>query len=275
MELLRFLANLDRDLKQALLAQLKIIWTYSSNSIEGNSLSLGETQFIIEEGLTIAGKTIREHNEVIGHVKAIDLIYSILTKESFTQEDLFALHTAIQSDIIIDAYNPIGKWKKEENGRNIRIDNKMVYKAYPKPEYIEYLMELWFTYFRNIPENENLDKLIETYAHLHIAFVSIHPFFDGNGRLARLVSNIPLLKAGYPPITINKEDRLKYLEILRDYQLSAPELNLNTKILLDIANPNLKRFVDFCREQYKTIQDTIESINKIQQERNRTNPHPD
>ena len=86
--------------------RLKIEWIYRSNDIEGNAISLGDTAFIIENGLTIKGKTIVEHNEVVGHAWAINIIYEMLSKKSFNEEDLFLLHNAVQSNIVIDIELP-------------------------------------------------------------------------------------------------------------------------------------------------------------------------
>ena len=80
---------------QMLKNRLKVEWTYRSNAIEGNTISLGDTACIIEYGLTIKGKSITEHNEVIGHAKAVDLVYELIKKENINKEDLFLLHPLI------------------------------------------------------------------------------------------------------------------------------------------------------------------------------------
>jgi Fic family protein len=263
----RFLDNLDEDLQQNILNQLRILWTYSSNAIEGNSLSLGDTKFIIEEGLTIAGKSIKEHNEVMGHVKAIDLIYSILDKEMISEEELFLLHKAIQIQEVYDVYKPVGDWKKEINGTNIVVDGELKYKEYPHPNDIKYLMGLWFQKFRQFSESKNLDELIELYAAMHLSFVSIHPFFDGNGRIARLISNYHLLKSGFPPITISIEKRKEYLKILSSYQNSIEDLNSKTQEIIVLGNKYFNGFVEFCKKEYIPIQKIIKIARKIQEKR--------
>ena len=77
-----FLQDLDNDIRDALLAQLRNLWTHTSTAIEGNTLTLGETAFVIEEGLTISGKPLKDHEEVVGHAKAIDLVYDLIRRES-------------------------------------------------------------------------------------------------------------------------------------------------------------------------------------------------
>ena len=91
-----FLQDLDNDIREALLAQLRNLWTHTSTAIEGNTLTLGETAFVLEEGLTISGKPLKDHEEVVGHARAIDLIYDLIRRESdLTEKDLFDLHNAV------------------------------------------------------------------------------------------------------------------------------------------------------------------------------------
>jgi len=109
---MKFLAhlNLDEDLQQTVLRQIRDQWTHSSTAIEGNTLTLGDTKFILDEGLTVSGKPIKDHNEVIGHAKAIDLLYGMLDRD-MTNEDLFNVHKAVQTDTVADIYKPYGAWK--------------------------------------------------------------------------------------------------------------------------------------------------------------------
>lgn len=104
-----FLKKLDNDIRDVLLAQLRNLWTHTSTAIEGNTLTLGETAFGLEEGLTISGKPLKDHEEVVGHARAIDLVYDLIrSKSDLTENDLFDLHKAIQTERIIDVYKPVG-----------------------------------------------------------------------------------------------------------------------------------------------------------------------
>jgi len=101
--MITFLKNLDEDIRKSLVSQIRNLWTHSSTAIEGNTLTLGETAFVIEEGLTVSGKPLKDHQEVVGHARAIDLIYGMIEKNSpITEEDLFDLHRSIQTTLIID-----------------------------------------------------------------------------------------------------------------------------------------------------------------------------
>ena len=118
-----FFDGLDDDIKLKLKDQLRDLWTHTSTAIEGNSLTLGETAFVLKEGLTIAGKPLKDHDEVTGHARAIEMIYGILDKKSISEKDLFRLHESVQVQSITDIYSPVGAWKKEENGTYAVDDN--------------------------------------------------------------------------------------------------------------------------------------------------------
>ena len=254
--------KLNRFEKEELLKQLKIGWTYNSNAIEGNTLKLGDTAFVIEYGLTVKGKPLREHNEVIGHAKAIDLIYEYIEQDSFTPKMLFVLHKAIITEIIIDTEAPMGAYKVVENGRYIHIDNRATYLPYPHPNDIEHLMGLWFNEFGDISVTlEDFDTCVRQYTDMHISFTSIHPFFDGNGRLARLVANIPLLKNGFLPIIVSSDDRQEYIELLSAYNLKAPILNNKTTKLIE-KNEEYEKLYRFFYDQYKNSKELLDEITR-------------
>ncbi|GAB6044267.1 hypothetical protein [Endothiovibrio diazotrophicus] len=112
-----FLDGLDEGLKREVIAQLRDLWTHTSTAIEGNTLTLGETAFVLAEGLTVAGKPLKDHQEVVGHARAIDLLYRLPDEpRPVTEEDLFRLHKAVQTDIELDIDKPIGAWKVEPTG---------------------------------------------------------------------------------------------------------------------------------------------------------------
>jgi len=254
------LQNLSAPQKEELLKQLKVSWTYTSNAIEGNTLSLGDTAFVIEYGLTIKGKPLRDHNDIIGHAAAIDLVYELIKQNTITKEDVFSLHKAVQTTIVIDIDRPIGDYKVEENGRYLNINNKATYLPYPMPKCIPHLMKLFFKEFGDTSKPlTTFDECVTSYTDMHIAFSSIHPFFDGNGRLARLIANIPLLKNGFLPIIISNEDRQEYIELLSTYNLNAPILD-STSLSLVEKNIDYDRLLVFFKDQYKNSQILLDEI---------------
>jgi hypothetical protein len=119
---LQALARLDQDIRQSLLKQIRDLWTHTSTALEGNTLRLGETKFVIEEGLTVSGKPLKDHQELMGHARAIQLIFEVLN-EPLTQSRLFDLHRTVQSEAVADIYKPCGAWKLEPNGTYAVMEN--------------------------------------------------------------------------------------------------------------------------------------------------------
>ncbi|MFP4486326.1 MAG: Fic family protein [Campylobacterales bacterium] len=236
---------------------LKINWTYNSNAIEGNTISLGDTAYIIQYGLTIKGKSIIEHNEVIGHARAIDIVYKLLNNSRLTEDDLFLLHKAVQTNLVVDTESPIGAYKVVENGRYVKLtEQKAEYQPYPHPDDIPHLMGLWFDEFGGIKECGSFEQCIDIYTDMHISFTAIHPFFDGNGRVGRLISNIPLLKSGFLPIIIDSEQRERYITLLSDYNTEAKSLNKSSKTLIE-KNEHYKALREFFKYQYKNSKELL------------------
>lgn len=181
--------------------QIEIEYIYNSNAIEGNTLKLRETQLILERGITIRGKSLREHLEVKNHPKAIEYIQK-LTKRSLRQQDILVLHQIIMKGIELDA----GRFRTTE----IRVGGADFTPppAYEVPHLITELVD-WYS--------KNPDELrpIELAAILHYRFVYIHPFHDGNGRVSRLLMNLALIRNGYPTTAILNVDRKKYYDVLK------------------------------------------------------------
>ena len=257
MAILEFLHGLDADIQQSLLKHLRDLWTHTSTAIEGNSLSLGDTRFVLEEGLTVSGKPIKDHEEVIGHAKAIDIIYGMLGRD-VTQDDFFKLHESVQTERATDIYKPHGKWKVEPNGTYSHDDSgKLIFIDFARPEDVPELMTEIIDY-ANLANTMTLDpeSAAHVYARIHIGTTSVHPFRDGNGRIARLVSNIPLLNAGLPPIVIRKEDRKEYLEILARYQIHVGRITPETSVWPDESH--CREFVPFCTRSYEATRSLID-----------------
>jgi Fic family protein len=144
---LKALAGLDADIQRALLAQVRDLWTHGSTAIEGNTLTLGETKFVIEEGLTVSGKPLKDHQEVVGHARAIELVYDMLDAwpaKPVTEAQLFDLHRAVQTGVVIDIYKPIGDWKLEPNGTYaVTDDGRQTFIEFATPADVPTLMRDW------------------------------------------------------------------------------------------------------------------------------------
>lgn len=192
---------IPKETLKSLRESINLEWTYNSNGIEGNTLTLRETQVVLE-GITVGGKSITEHLEAINHEKAILFLDDLVkNNEPISEWNIKNIHQLILKDI--DNENA-GKYRKE----NVSIKGA----THIPPDYLK------------IPEL--MKKLILTYntwseyhpiiqaALLHGELVKIHPFVDGNGRTSRLLMNLVLMNNGYNPVIIKKESRLKYYETL-------------------------------------------------------------
>lgn len=259
-----FLHGLDDDLRRELLAQVRDLWTHNSTALEGNTLSLGDTHFILEEGLTVSGKPVRDHQEVIGHARAIDLLYLSLN-EPLTADIVFALHKAVQTAPVTDIYKPQGAWKLEPNGTYaIGPDGKQVFIEYALPIDTPSLM-LELIEAVNSADGVAIDNAHETYARIHMGTVHIHPFWDGNGRIARLLANIPLLRAGLPPLTISQGDRRQYIRLLANYQIGVGRLRRSTGVWPEPEK--LRDFSEYCRANYSSTRDLVAAAFAVQNRR--------
>ena len=264
-----FLKDLDNDIRDALLVQLRNLWTHTSTAIEGNSLTLGETAFVLEEGLTISGKPLKDHEEVVGHARAIDLVYDFIRSGSdLTEKDLFALHKAVQTERIIDVYKPVGAWKVEPNSTVIVSGNDQIIFEYAQPKDVPELMQGWLGLFQNSCQENTLkrEEALTAYTCLHVSFVRIHPFWDGNGRMARLVANVPVIRAGFPPIIIPKERRKAYIDALSEYHLGVGTVTARSELLPGLDK--LDRFKRFCAESWSESINLVDEAHQKQEKRN-------
>lgn len=182
---------------------LSIEWTYNSNSIEGNTMSLRETQMVLQEGITVKGKSLREHFETHNHDKAIDYLYSIVD-ENYTLRslDILSLHGLVLRSIEDDFAGRIRNGGVRITGANF---------IPPNANKVADLVDELIDFVNTNPLHLNDIELATVFHH---KLVWIHPFFDGNGRTVRLAMNLLLMRCGFPPAIILKNDRKKYYEAL-------------------------------------------------------------
>jgi len=199
--------NSFRPLSASTLKQLKEYYrvglTYTSNAIEGNSLTETETKIVLEDGITIGGKPIKDYYEALGHSEAYDYIYKLAKDKSFTEEDIKKLHKLFYHRI---DETKAGKYRKEK----VFISGSKY--PLPGPEKVPELMQVFLGKIKDI-EKKNHPVVYSAIAHKELVFV--HPFVDGNGRVARLLMNLILLQKGYciaiiPPIL--RRDYINALE---------------------------------------------------------------
>lgn len=202
-----------RPFEGAMLEQIRDYYriglTWSSNAIEGNTLTISETKVLLEDGLTVGGKPLRDVYEAIGHGKAYDYMFGLTTRRQICTAAIKEIHRLFYT--AIDEKNA-GVWRDQQV-----IVTGTEY-AFPDPASLDERMrelELWM--------DRSRDKLhpVKFAAMLHLKFVSIHPFIDGNGRVSRLLMNLALIQDGYLPAVIPPVVRPDYLGTIRRYQQSG------------------------------------------------------
>lgn len=196
-------------------------YTYNSNAIEGNTLTLRETELVLR-GLTIDKKPLKDHMEAVGHKEAFDYIVDLVKdKVELSEYIIKQIHYLVLAD------------KPQDRGVYRRVPvTIMGAKHTPvQPYLIEPKLQKLLDWFKN-SNNDFISKL----ARFHIEFEGIHPFIDGNGRTGRLLVNLELMKLGYPPIDIKFTDRMAYYDAFDAYHVKhdlKPMANLFGKYLLE------------------------------------------
>ena len=190
---------------------LELEYTFESNRIEGNTLTLRETDLVINEGLTISGKSMREHLEAINHKEAIDYIKQLMDKStSLIEREVLAIHNLILRGI-----------HSEDAGRYRKVQVMIKGSSHmpPQPFLVAKEMEDYFIWYE---ENKSKMHAVVLAAEMHERLVTIHPFIDGNGRTSRLVMNLILLQHGYVIANIkgDYDSRMKYYQALETAQTS-------------------------------------------------------
>lgn len=220
---------IPKETLKSLKESINLEWTYNSNGIEGNTLTLRETQVVLE-GITVGGKSIKEHLEAINHEKAILFLDDLVKdNEPISEWNIKNIHQLILKDI--DNENA-GRYRKE----NVTIKGA----THIPPDYLKV--------------SELMEKLILTYntwseyhpiiqaALLHGELVKIHPFVDGNGRTSRLLMNLVLMNNGYNPVIIKKESRLKYYEALDKAHTTGNYTDF-VKLVTELEAEMLKKYL--------------------------------
>lgn len=188
---------------------LELEYTFESNRIEGNTMTLRETDMVINEGLTISGKSMREHLETINHQEAIGFIKDLMQKsKSLNERDLLSIHNLILRGIIPE---DAGRYRK------VQVMIKGSSHMPPQPFMVAKEMEDYFIWYET---NKNKLHPVVLAAEMHERLVTIHPFIDGNGRTSRLIMNLILMQKGYLIANIkgDYENRMQYYQSLETAQ---------------------------------------------------------
>lgn len=227
---LRSMRSLNQTELKRLREEFMIDNTYNSNAIEGNTLTLRETALIIQEGITIAEKPIKEHLDVIGHKDAFEYITALAEK-----------NTVITEQIIKNIHSLVLMNDADNRGIYRRIPVSILGAAHtpPEPYLVPERMERLIADYNRARREKHV---IEAVSEFHLMFEGIHPFIDGNGRTGRLILNLELIKLGYLPVNIKFSDRKKYYDCFDEYETSSkPDMLI--ELISDYETQELKRYI--------------------------------
>lgn len=214
-----------------------IEFTYNSNAIEGNTLTLQETAMVLE-GVTIDQKPLKEHLEIIGHRDAFQYVESLVSdKVEFSEYVIKNIHSLVLID------------RPEDRGTYRRIPVRIMgaFHEPPQPYLVEPMMN---ELLHNHSQRKEKMHLIEAVALFHLDFEGIHPFIDGNGRTGRLLINLELMQNGYPAIDVKFSDRRKYYQAFDEYYRNQNELPM-VEMVAGYVNERFEKYLELLKSNYK------------------------
>ncbi len=237
------LRPLTPDEAKALNEQFAIEYTYNSNAIEGNTLTLRETDLVLR-GLTIDKKPLKDHLDVVGHKEAFDFVFQLVKdKEPLSENVIKQIHFLVLGRDV--------QHRGVYRSVPVYISGAKTQAAEPLliPEKVQELLE----WYQTNTEDDFLTKI----ALFHLRFESIHPFIDGNGRTGRLLVNLELMKLGYPPVDIKFTDRTAYYKAFDSYA--------------EVGSPKamFKLFAKYLTERLRRYIETVKMAEKVSEQRQR------
>lgn len=211
----------------------ELTYTHNSTAIEGNTLTLMETKVVLEDGISVGGKALREIYEVVNHKKAYRYIKNCIVNGKKLDENIVKdIHQILTENIIAG-----GIYRNQE----VRISGAGHIPPVGTDMYIQIK-----NFYADLEWKEQVLNPIEYAAWTHAEFVRIHSFIDGNGRTSRLIMNYQLMSKGFLPISIAKENRLDYYNVLEDYAVNG-KLNRFTDLIADLEEIQLDNYIGMIR----------------------------
>ena len=257
---------LSQEVEGRVMQKLRLDWNYNSNAIEGNKLTYGETHTFIMYGLTAKGKPLKDHLDIKGHDEAIKFLSEIIPEvDDLREVDIRNLHKMI----LVEPYKSaaqtadgqavtktirIGEYKQQSN-HVITLTGETHY--YATPEEVPILMRELVDWYNEARKNPNIHPSVLA-AFVHHRFVNIHPFDDGNGRLARILMNLILMKNGYPPAIIKLKERTDYYAALN--QADKNEYQAITELIAETVLASMNLYLKAARGE------SIEDVSDLDKE---------
>lgn len=224
--------QLPKEVLQSFDRSFEVEYTHNSTAIEGNTLSLIQTKAILEDGISVGGKTLREIYEVVNHNKAFGFVKKCVTEGKTLDETIIKdIHALLMENILTG-----GVYRNVE----VRISG-----AKHKPPVPSEMYQQIKNFYADMPYKVK-ENAIEFAAWTHAEFVKIHPFVDGNGRTSRMIMNYQLLASGFLPVSIAKENRLEYFEVLEEYAVEG-DLNPFANMIAELEEQRLDEYLGISR----------------------------
>ena len=224
--------QLPKEVLQSFDRSFEVEYTHNSTAIEGNTLSLIQTKAILEDGISVGGKTLREIYEVVNHNKAFGFVKKCVTEGKTLDETIIKdIHALLMENILTG-----GVYRNVE----VRISG-----AKHKPPVPSEMYQQIKNFYGDMPYKVK-ENAIEFAAWTHAEFVKIHPFVDGNGRTSRMIMNYQLLASGFLPVSIAKENRLEYFEALEAYAVEG-DLNPFANMIAELEEQRLDEYLGIAR----------------------------
>lgn len=224
--------QLPKEVLQSFDRSFEVEYTHNSTAIEGNTLSLIQTKAILEDGISVGGKTLREIYEVVNHNKAFGFVKKCVTEGKTLDETIVKdIHALLMENILTgDVY------------RNVEVRISGAKHKPPVPSEMYHQIK---NFYADMPYKVK-ENAIEFAAWTHAEFVKIHPFVDGNGRTSRMIMNYQLLASGFLPVSIAKENRLEYFEALEAYAVEG-DLNPFANMIAELEEQRLDEYLGIAR----------------------------
>lgn len=230
MQKMEFLRPIEKPLLRQIKEYFRIGLTYSSNAIEGNTLTETETKVVLEDGLTIAGKPLKDHYEVSGHSEAFDKVWDLAKKQSITEKDILNIHKLF--------YYRIDK----ANAGHYRKVPVIITGTDFVPPLASKVPTQMKKFAEKISKIKKKHHPIEAAALLHLELVNIHPFVDGNGRTARLLMNLALFQAGYNITIIPPVLRADYIAFIKQAQTGKKDVSAFINFISEMVYESAKDY---------------------------------
>ena len=224
---------LPKEALQSFDKSFEVEYTHNSTAIEGNTLTLIQTKAVLEDGISVGGKTLREIYEVVNHSKAFQFVKQCVAEGKPLDENTVKdIHALLMENIL-----PGGIYRNVE----VRISG-----AQHKPPAPSEMYRQVKGFYADLPYKAEMNAM-ELAAWTHAEFVKIHPFVDGNGRTSRMIMNYQLMAAGFLPVSIAKENRLPYFESLEAYAVGG-DLKPSAEMIASLEEQRLEEYLGIMQE---------------------------